>query len=153
MKRKRNSYGFLKKNESLVSLTLGLQQLNGKREDSSHSHTLIWCKLKIRGEDVDKILSAELPDKDGDPELYETINTLLIHGPCIVINPDSSWMQDKNCIKRYPKALRVIGEEITLGNQWVLPYNKLLCKILKKGHIIVEYSSSVKIHHKICQQG
>ena len=35
------------------------------------------------------------------------------------------------------------GEEITCGNQWVVPHNKLLYKILK-AHFDVEYCSSVK---------
>ena len=39
--------------------------------------------------------------------------------------------------------MRVRGEEITLGNQRVVPNNKLLCKI-RKAHINVEYCSSVK---------
>ena len=132
------------------------------------SHILIWCKLRISGEDVDKIISAELPDKDDDPELHEIIKTQLIHDPCGVFNPDSPCMPDKKCIKRYPKtylqktqtdndgyplyrirkpedggkstSLRVRGEEITSGNQWVLPHNRLLCKILKT-HINVDYCS------------
>ena len=76
----------------MISLTPGLQQLNGKREDSTL--TLIWCKLKIKGENVDKIISAEMLDKDDDTELFETIKTQLIHGPCVVINPDLPCMQD-----------------------------------------------------------
>ena len=148
-----------------------------------HSHTLIWCKLKIRSEDVDKIISAELPDEEYDPELFETIKAQPIHSPRGVIHPDSPCMQDKKCIKRYLKAclretqtdndsyilyrrrkpgtrgvesttLRVRGEDITLANQWVVPYNILLCKILK-AHINMEYCSSVKaiyVFHKICQQ-
>ena len=95
----------------------------------------------------------------------------LNHSPYGVINPDSPSMQDKKCIKRYPKVYleeirtdndgyflyrrhkpedrekstteRDRGEEITLHNQWVQPHNKLLCKILK-AHINVEYCSSVK---------
>ena len=51
-----------------------------------HSQILIWGKLKIRGEDVDKIISAELPDIVDDPELFETITTQLIHGLCGVTN-------------------------------------------------------------------
>ena len=51
-----------------------------------------------------KIISAELNDKDDDPELFETIKNQLIHGVCGVINPDSPWMQDKKCIKQYAKA-------------------------------------------------
>ena len=78
----------------MVSLTPGLQQLNSKRDNlPTDSRTSIWCNQKIRG--GDKIISAELPDKDDNPELFETIKTQLIPDPCGVINPDSPCMQDE----------------------------------------------------------
>ena len=39
--------------------------------------------------------------------------------------------------------MRVRGEEITLGNEWVVPHNKLSCKI-QKAHINMEFCSTVK---------
>lgn len=59
-----------------------------------NSHILIWCILKIRGEDV-VIILVEMPDKDDDSEIFVTINTQLIHALWGVIYPDSSSMQDK----------------------------------------------------------
>ena len=171
MKCTRNSTGILKKDKSLI-LTAWVTTIEWqKRRLPPPSHTLIWCKVKISGEEVDKIISVELSDKDDDPELFETIKNQLIHGLYRFINPDSSCMQDKKCIKRYPKAylqetqtdndgyslycrrkpqdggkstsLRVRGKEITSGYDLVVPHNKLLCKILK-AHINVEECSSMK---------
>ena len=87
------------------------------------------------------------------------LNSSIVHG---AINPETPCMQDKKSIKRYLKAylqetqtdnneylfysrckpkdggksttLIVQGEEMTLDNQWVVPYNKLSCKILKGTH-------------------
>lgn len=36
-------------------------------------------KLKTRGADIDQIISAELPYKGDNPELFETIKTLMFY--------------------------------------------------------------------------
>ncbi|SAM00063.1 hypothetical protein [Absidia glauca] len=58
---------------------------------------------------VDHIISAEIPSKASDPELYEIITKNMVHGPCGALNPKSPCMA-KNahglliCTKRFPKA-------------------------------------------------
>ncbi|GMF45672.1 unnamed protein product [Phytophthora fragariaefolia] len=36
---------------------------------------------------IDKLVSAELPDPETNPQLYETILTCMMHGPCGAANP------------------------------------------------------------------
>lgn len=45
-----------------------MRAIEWQKREIPHSHTLICCKLKIRDEDIDKIISAELPDKDDNSE-------------------------------------------------------------------------------------
>ncbi|SAM01867.1 hypothetical protein [Absidia glauca] len=57
---------------------------------------------------VDQIISAELPSKESDPELYEVITKSMVHGPCGAINPKSPCMVKDihgllRCTKRFPK--------------------------------------------------
>jgi hypothetical protein len=52
---------------------------------------------------VDQMVSAEIPDHTLFPDLYETIVSFMLHGPCGTISPKSSCMQDGKCTKRYPR--------------------------------------------------
>ena len=38
-----------------------------------HIHILLWLKDKIKAEDIDKVICAELPDPKEDKELYDII--------------------------------------------------------------------------------
>lgn len=50
-----------------------------------HVHVLLWLspEEKLRcAEQYDRLVWAEIPDKDADPELYELVTTHMLHGPC-----------------------------------------------------------------------
>jgi hypothetical protein len=51
------------------------------------------------------IISAELPNREEDPVLFEIITKHMVHGPCGQINPNSSCMVDIKCTKKYPREL------------------------------------------------
>ena len=70
-----------------------------------HAHLLFI----LRGEDnlreasdIDQVVCAEIPDKDKDLQLFDTIRSTMIHGPCGVLNPHSVCMVDGCCKKGYP---------------------------------------------------
>lgn len=68
-----------------------------------HAHILIWLVKKIKSNEIDKIISAELPDQREDPILFDIIQKHMIHGPCGVLNPKSPCMKDGICTKKFPK--------------------------------------------------
>lgn len=69
-----------------------------------HAHILIWLDNKIYPNDIDKIISAEIPNKQNDPLLYEIITKHMIHGPCGIQNSKAQCMKDGYCTKQFPKA-------------------------------------------------
>ena len=132
-----------------------------------HAHILLILapEDKIHSiEEIDSIISAEIPDRNLYPLAYETITTTMIHGPCGVLNPTSPCMKDGKCQKHYPKDFQETTQEnyngypiyrrrnighyvevrggIQLDNRWVVPYN---FKLIEKynAHINVELCNSV----------
>ncbi|KAG3077163.1 hypothetical protein PI125_g21342 [Phytophthora idaei] len=61
---------------------------------------------------IDKMVSAELPDKEKNPQLYETVTTCMIHGPRGAAYPSALCMKDGKCTKGFPKPL----SEVTKGS-------------------------------------
>jgi hypothetical protein len=53
--------------------------------------------------DVDKIVYAEIPNKQTNPELYELVKTFMVHGPCGIDNPDAQCMEMKDGEESAPK--------------------------------------------------
>ncbi|XP_034044527.1 uncharacterized protein LOC117526576 [Thalassophryne amazonica] len=155
-----------------------LYTIEWQKRGLPHSHTLIWCKNKIQPEDIDSIISAELPDPEEDPELYNTLQTQMVHGPCGQLNQNSPCMEDGKCTKRFPKQLlqetqtgrdgyplyrrrapeddghtaklQVRGQEVEIDKRWIIPYNKLLSKTFN-AHINVESCQSIKSIKYVCK--
>ena len=132
-----------------------------------HAHILVWLDndSKLRTpEDIDSLICAEIPDPDLDPELYFTVTTMMMHGPCGLENPNAPCMVDGKCSKQFPKQFQeetqvnidgyplyrrrdngrtVDKGNVRLDNRHVVPYCPWLSK--KYGaHINVEACTSIK---------
>lgn len=145
-----------------------------------HAHILLILdsESKIRSVDkYDSIVSAEIPDHEQHPLAYETVTTMMMHGPCGELNTLSPCMKNGKCKKHYPKSFQEVTQEgsdgypvyrrrddgrhveirngIHLDNRWVVPYN---LKLVEKynAHINVEICNSllaVKYLYKYVYKG
>jgi len=151
--------------------------LNGKNEVCHTATILLWLQTKIQPDEIDKIISAEIPNKDRDPILYEIVFKNMIHGR--ELNIRSPCMNNGKCSKKYPRKLvkdtqtgddgyptyrrrspddggytailKVRGKkEIVVDNRWVVPYCPGLPRCFN-AHINVEYCHSVKAIKYICK--
>ncbi|GJW09054.1 DNA helicase [Tanacetum coccineum] len=102
-----------------------------------HYHTLLWVDStsKIQEpEDVDWVISAELPDPHIDPRGYKVVSEMMINGPCSAVNMSATCMQgDKR-----DTGVSTIKHQINLDNSYVVPYNHDLL-LAFDAHINVEY--------------
>ncbi|GBP65295.1 hypothetical protein EVAR_48001_1 [Eumeta japonica] len=142
-----------------------------------HAHILIWLLNKLHSNEVDDIISAEIPDPVTDPRLHDIVTTQMVHGPCGALNPLSPCMADGKCTKRYPRPLvaetvtgndgypvyrrrskedngrtikvKVQNQEIEIGNEFIVPYCPLLSRIFET-HANVESCHSAKSIKYLC---
>lgn len=71
-----------------------------------HVHIIVWVSEAYHcraPEDINKIICAEIPDKETDSIGYEAVAQFMIHGPCGACNTKSSCMQKCQCTKHFPK--------------------------------------------------
>jgi len=74
-----------------------------------HMHLIVFLHTahKLRTpEDIDSLISAEFPDKDELPELYELVKKFMVHNPCGAQNPQYPCMDGNKCSKSFPKPFQ-----------------------------------------------
>lgn len=140
----------------------------------------LHADYKISSNDeIDKIISAEIPDLDEDPVGYSAVAEYMLHGPCGSAFRESPCMnrQTNSCSKHFPKSfisetkiddygfplyrrrdvpeIYVEKHGVRLDNRFVVPYN--LDLIIKyQAHINVEWcnkSKSIKYLFKYINKG
>ncbi|XP_074314646.1 uncharacterized protein LOC141649873 [Silene latifolia] len=143
-----------------------------------HAHILICLHRDVKfpeAANVDKIISAEIPDPDENPLLYALVKENMIYGLCGKDFPTCPCMVASKCSRNFPKrciesttvdgdgypvykrrekGFTVVKSGRKLGNEWVVPYNaQLLLKY--RAHINVEWSCEAvwrifgfEIHYK-----
>ncbi|GJT50942.1 hypothetical protein Tco_0977099 [Tanacetum coccineum] len=71
-----------------------------------HCHILLWLetedKITTTGK-IDEYISAEIPNKDEDPELYQLVTDHMMHGPCGADNPSCPCTIEYKCTKKFPR--------------------------------------------------
>ncbi|XP_013713624.2 uncharacterized protein LOC106417353 [Brassica napus] len=160
--------------------TAALHRIEFQKRGLPHAHILLWLGNSSRtpsAEEIDGIISAELPNNEEDPEASNLVIKHMIHGPCGDANRKSPCMEKNVCTKKYPRPYNdntsidksgyvlyrrrrnddatVVKDGAILNNNFVVPHN---IKLLKKyeAHINVEWcnrTSAVKYLFKYITKG
>lgn len=160
-------------------LHAGMYTIEFQKRGLPHAHILLWLSKDhklVTTSDIDKFISAEIPDPRLYPNLNKVVSTYMLHGPCGRGNYKSPCMANGKCSKFFPKKFQestIIDEDgypvyrrrdngvfvekkgIRMDNSYVVPYNPQLL-MLYNGHINVEYcnkSNAIKYLFKYVNKG
>ncbi|XP_076885915.1 uncharacterized protein LOC143535580 [Bidens hawaiensis] len=163
----------------LDAMTIFVYTIEFQKRGFPHAHICLFLhsEHKIHNpENIDKFISAEIPDPNEDPELYSLVSDHMMHGPCGVANPKCSCMVDNCCSKKFPKKFQnetsidsngfpvyrrrdlgnvVVKSGVNLDNRHVVPFNTRLLKKYQ-AHINVEWCNqegSIKYLFKYTNKG
>ncbi|CAA0806625.1 Unknown protein, partial [Striga hermonthica] len=144
-----------------------------------HAHILLFLCQEDKfpsPSSIDKIISAEIPDEQNDPEYYSAVREFMLHGPCGDDKRDSPCMINGRCSKHFPKRFvelssidddgypiyrrrddgRIIRKSgADLDNRYVVPHNRYLL-LRYGGHLNVEWcnqSRAIKYLFKYINKG
>ncbi|XP_019150399.1 PREDICTED: uncharacterized protein LOC109147196 [Ipomoea nil] len=123
-----------------------------------HAHILLF-QDKINGahsvDNLDHIISGELPDQEADAEYFKVVEEFMMHGPCGRARLISPCMANGKCTKHFSKKFvnfstfdedgypiyrrrdngrSVMRNGINLDNRYVSRSIKYLFKYVNKGH-------------------
>lgn len=111
-----------------------------------HAHLLITLVTKISTvEEIDRYISAEIPNADDHPTLHAKVMEFMVHNPC-ADNAHAVCKVNGICQRGFPKSFndatiesnsgsityrrrdlhRVQRNGIDIGSEWVVPYNPYL---------------------------
>ncbi|XP_047534370.1 uncharacterized protein LOC125069008 [Vanessa atalanta] len=166
------------KEEIFGTVKCHIASVEWQKRGLPHCHMLFWLENKIQPDEIDKIIVAELPNKDDDPALFDIVTKHMVHGPCGEQNLTLPCMKNGICSQKYPRAFVTVtqtGEDgypvyrrrnldkggqvatisirnrtVTIDNTWIVPYSPILCRTFN-AHINVEYCSSVEAITYICK--
>ncbi|CAG9834798.1 unnamed protein product [Diabrotica balteata] len=155
-----------------------LYSVEWQKRGLPHVHILVWLIDKIRPEEIDSIISAEIPNPSTDQVLFYIVTATMIHGPFGTLHRSSPCMADGKCTRNFPKDFtndtitntdgypiyrrrspdnggysfikNISNTDIDIDNRWVVPYSLLLSKTYN-AHINVEFCCSVKSIKYICK--
>ncbi|MCH79953.1 ATP-dependent DNA helicase PIF1, partial [Trifolium medium] len=169
-----------KKYQIFGQVIAGMYTIEFQKRGLPHAHMLLWLdgKHKIKtGRDIDKLISAEIPDPELYPKLHSAVATFMMHGPCGAAKRNSPCMNGgRTCSKFFPKKYKsetTIDEDgypcykrrntgvfiqkngVKLDNGYVVPYNPFLL-MRYQAHINVEAcnkSNAIKYLFKYVNKG
>ncbi|KAL8134972.1 hypothetical protein AgCh_009840 [Apium graveolens] len=167
------------KGEVLGRVVTAIYTIEFQKRGLPHAHIVLWLAegdKSVCPEEIDYVVSAEIPDKETDPIGYESIAQFMIHDPCGAANPRCACMMNGKCNKLCPKSFSDVTtmdengyalyrrhatgrsiecNKIKLDHRHVVPYNHgLLVKY--QAHINIERcnrSQSIKYLFKYIGKG
>ncbi|XP_024006634.1 uncharacterized protein LOC112083134 [Eutrema salsugineum] len=103
-----------------ASFTGTMYNIEFQKRGLPHAHMVVFLKPESKlptGEDIDRFISAEIPDKDLDPILYENVGDLMIHGPCDLLKRFRAHVNVEWC--NQTRSIKYLFKYINKGPDYI----------------------------------
>jgi hypothetical protein len=97
------------KNHILGRTIAGIYVVEFQKRGLPHAHILIFFTEDYKPhtvENVDRMISVELPNSETNKLAHETIARCTMHGPCGAAFPNAPCMEESKCKKQYPRKFQ-----------------------------------------------
>jgi hypothetical protein len=112
----------LLRNNCLGKIIAYIYVIEFQKHGLPHVHFLLILapEKKLRStDDYNSVVSAKIPNPVTHPLAYETVSTMMMHGPCGAMNPAAPCMKDGVC-QNITLRVFVIGlKKITMDTQFI----------------------------------
>jgi hypothetical protein len=98
------------KNHILGRTIAGIYVVEFQKRGLSHAHIFIFFTEDYKPDtvkDVDRMISAELPNSETNKLAHETVVRCTMRGPCGAVFPNASCMEEGKCKKQYPRKFQI----------------------------------------------
>ncbi|XP_028801522.1 uncharacterized protein LOC114756750 [Neltuma alba] len=89
----------LKKGDIFGPIKAALYTIEFQKRGLPHAHIILFLANQSHldsPQEIDRVISAEIPNKNEQPELFEAVSNYMMHGPCGLANPKSPCMVNAN---------------------------------------------------------
>jgi hypothetical protein len=156
------------KKHILGCMIVGIYVIEFQKHGLPHAHILILFAEDFKPhtvEDVDRMISAKLPNLKTNRLARETVAKCMMHGPCGAVFPNAPCLEEGKCRKQYPHKFQsktmmdvngypiyqrrdtghtLLIQGIELDNRWVVSHNVyLLTKY--DAHINLEVYNNIRV--------
>ena len=117
-----NILSTIKSREIFGTVITDLYVVEFQKRDLPHCHFLFWLHPdnKFRDpEQVDKFISAEIPNAKKNPLAHCIVVDFMMHGPCGYAKTVAPCMKNSSCSKKFPKQFR---KETTIEENGIVSY-------------------------------
>ncbi|KAG5129577.1 hypothetical protein JHK84_035974 [Glycine max] len=99
----------LTKNHLLGKVVAYIHTIEFQKRELPHVHLLLFLHLDNKyssSDEIDQIISAEIPSHEDDPKLYTLVQNHMVHGLCGILQSQSPCMKEGKCSRFYPKIFQ-----------------------------------------------
>jgi len=145
----------------------GIYVVEFQKRGLSHAHIFIFFTEDYKPhtvKDIDRMISAELPNLETNKLAHKMVARCMMHGPCGATFPNAPCMEEGKCKKQYPRKFQsemvtdvngypiyrhkdtrhiVLVHGIELDNRWVVSHNVYL-STKYDAHINVEVYNNIR---------